>query len=138
MHRLSMIKFFALATPILASALLPGISLAGPSDGVKCPNGFTASFNNGVLKCSKKVPGNPEFRKSVCPLILGVGMTYHRKSDAADYCTRNDNGAKVPTVPENAFDPENYTREVDGGPGAQDRFRKGGYTQVQFVYPNQL
>ena len=129
------IKFFALATPLIAFALMPSISLAGPDAGVRCPGGFTATFNNGVLKCSRQVTVNSEFRNSVCPLIFGVGTTYQQIANAADKCTRNDNGATVATVPENAFDPGNYTRVVDGGSGARDRFRKGGQTKTEFAYP---
>lgn len=131
------VKYFALATLLIAEALIPSISLAAPSDGAKCGNGYTPSFNNnsGVLKCSKQVTANSEIRKSVCPFIFGVSTVYQQRLNAADRCTRNDTGATVATVPENAFDPDNYTREVDGGIGALDRFRKGGQTQTEFAYP---
>lgn len=132
------VSYLVFIVPVIVCTLSPEVSLAEPKDGVRCPSGYTSQFNNGILKCFKQVTTNPEYRRSVCPLIVGVGTTYQRISNGPDRCTRGDNGATVDTVPENAFDPENYRREVDGGPSAQDRFRKGGGSQKQFIYPDRL
>jgi hypothetical protein len=132
------INYLALMTSVFACTLMPEISLAGPNDGVRCPREYTSQFNNGILKCSRRVTTNPEYRNSVCPFIFAVSTTYQRIANAPDRCTRNDNGATLETVPENAFDSENYIREVDGGASTRDRFRKGGQPQTQFTYPDRL
>jgi hypothetical protein len=131
------ISLASIATGVLLSAslLVPTAARAGDADGMKCPSGYTAAFSNGVLKCSKQITTNVEVRKSVCPIIPFVGTTYEQRTNAADVCRRSDNGALVATVPEFAFDPQNWRRDVDGSTGALDRFVKGGQTQTDFVWP---
>ncbi len=144
---LVVVKSIAVAAFVAAGLAAPSISVASPQQGVTCPNTYgTRLVNLGgasgnsdvVMKCVKVVETQPEVRKSVCPVILFVNTTYVQRTNAADVCTRSDNGATVATVPEFVFDPQNWTRDVDGAAGALDRFTKGGGTHEEFVYPTQL
>jgi len=47
-----------------AGVLLNSSAFANPSQGARCPNGYTANFSNNVLKCSKT---HRELADVICP-----------------------------------------------------------------------
>ena len=137
MKSATLVKGFTLGALLASSSLLSGVSFAGADDGVRCPSGFTASFSNGVMKCSKQTQTVAETRPSVCPLIPFVGTQYIQETNAADRCRRSDNGSLVATVIGGVpvLDPQNWHRQIDGSTGALDRFIKPGAAQTEYAYP---
>ena len=137
MKSATLIKGLTLGMMFASSSLFSAASFAGADDGVRCPSGYTASFSNGVMKCSKQVQTIAETRPSVCPLIPLVGTQYIQETNAADRCRRSDNGALVSSVIGGipVLDPQNWHRQIDGAAGALDRFVKPGATRTEFAYP---
>jgi hypothetical protein len=132
-----LIKGLTLGALLASSSLFSGASFAGADDGVRCPSGYSASFSNGVLKCSKQVQTIAETRPSVCPLIPFVNTQYIQNTNAVDQCRRSDNGALVTSVIGGVpvLDPQNWHRQIDGAAGALDRFVKPGATHTEYAYP---
>ncbi|MEX2271689.1 MAG: hypothetical protein WD690_09475 [Vicinamibacterales bacterium] len=110
-----------------------------PKNGVKCPDDYNPDFNQStkVLRCWKDVMTPKEDRKSVCPFGCGglSGCSYNDVTNGKDTCKANSDGATIQTVPENTFDPQNYSRLTENR--RLDLFRKGGKLERKHVYAEQ-
>jgi hypothetical protein len=80
---------------VIAGALLAtGVALdtsyaAGPADGARCPNGFTANFSNNVLRCTRT---QEQFADAVCPPPTAIANVEIVRQRGRDRC-------KVPLTP---------------------------------------
>ncbi len=135
----------AVAAALFSIAAGSSQAILNPVEGVRCPAGTAADFNNGVLKCRKT---EVQTTASICPIQTPI---YHQPR-GADFCTRPGvkiealwTGDTILGVPGSVAgvipltlpgDNQGWVLDRDGASGDHDRFTR---TKVTYVYPeNQI
>jgi len=131
---------------VLVAALLTAVQpvQAAAADGVRCPNGYEAQFDNAnkVLRCERNTT---QYRPTVCDPAAPSFLVY-RVGKGRDICVRaedaaaplsalsdNDGKRRHAVCSPDAGDGLRWQIEIDAG-GERDRCRA---TRSEWIYPSQ-
>lgn len=139
MKSATLIKGLTFGVLLASSSLFSAASFAAPSDGARCPTGYTTTFSNNTLKCSRQTQTTAETRNTACP-SFGIGFEYVRRTGAFDVCRRFSDGALVAVVPDGIpfVDPQNWRLQMDGAGSGKDLWIKPSVTSTEYAYPQDL